>query len=263
MFLYFVPRAALAGGQWATPAALKYVGQPGETWTNRETMAGPEGSGAGFVCAMAPNAERVQYIADKQTWLPIYQPDPAAVPIYVGRWNEDKLEPATLQRPAMRESHNVTLGDGSVWAAAIARGFEAETAQFYTPLPRELTYDPKTGQWKHGRVSAEYRRFLDLAFDYADAADAAARNDQNQFAFPAVDEFAIGALAVNYRIGPSELALYPGAYTVTARDALIRAALDMPTLERWMQKKTEAAAVGSAMSASAEPSPPEPPHQVP
>jgi hypothetical protein len=152
----------------------------------------------------------------------------------------------------------VTLGDGSAWAAAIARGFETESAQFYTPLPRELAYDPKTGRWVHGRVAAEYRRFLDLAFDYADAADAAHQSGQNHFTFEAVDELAVLALTINYRIGPSELALYPGAYTVGARDALIRAALDMPTLERWIQKKTETAAVGSVINESAEPSTPEP-----
>jgi hypothetical protein len=260
MFLYFVPR--IGGNPFAIPPALRYAGGRGFSLTHRETMAGPEGCGPGWICAVKTDATtRVELQLNDQTWARLFVADaPAdAPPLFVGRWNDAKLSPGPLQRPNMQPGHPVTLGDGSTWVAAIARGFEAATASSYTPLPRQLERDGKTGKWVHGSVASEYRRFLELALAYVDAANEAAAKDETHFSFEGIDDLAIGALSANYRIGPEELGLFPGVYSTEVRDELIRAALDWPTIEAWtLQKKTEMAGDGSGTSESATPSTPGP-----
>lgn len=247
MFLYFIPRT---GNPFATPPELRYIGDRGDNLTTRETLGGPEGAGPGWVCAMRPDRpDRVELQPSKQRWTRLHVPNaPAdAPPIFVGRWLDDTLQPGRLQRAAMQPGHPVALADGTQWTAAIARGFDAANAATYTPLPRALSYDAATGKWMPGPVAREYTRFLELALSYVEAADAAALSGADTFPFPDVDELAVGALTVNYRIGPAELSLFDGVYDVATRDALVLAALDMPTLRPWIEsKKKELAGGGSA-----------------
>lgn len=242
MFLYYFQRQA---GAFKTPPQLAYVVDKGATLHRREVLQGPEGSGAGWVIAVGEqSADAVGYYPERQTWAAMPS-DPAGPKMFVGRANDAVLDPSKLARATMLEGHPVELGDGSRWVAAIARGFDAEASAFYTPLPKSLVYDPTSNRWKPKTVAKEYRRFLELAIEYADALDAAIASEQKYFDFEAIDELAIAALQANYRIGPAELSLFDDVYTVPARDSLVSVALDFPTINRWMQKKTESAAVGS------------------
>lgn len=242
MFLYYIPRTA---AKFDMPPELSYIEERGATRHRREVLQGPNGSPAGWIIAIGDQpADAVGYYPDRQTWAPMGPTDDGPQ-LHVGRANDAVLDPAKLARATMLEGHPVELGDGSTWVAAVARGFDAETSNFYTPLPKSLTYDPTTNRWRPKQVAKEYRRFLELAIAYAEVHDTAVAEGQKTFEFAEIDELAIAALTANYRVGPVELSLFDDVYTVPARNALVGVALDFPTINRWVQKKTESAAVGS------------------
>lgn len=242
MFLYYIPRTS---AKLELPPQLGYIEERGAMRHRREVLQGPGGSPHGWIIGIGDwPAEAIGFYRDRQNWAPM-GPTDNGPQIWVGRNDDAVLDPNKLARSTMLEGHPVELGDGTTWIAAVARGFDAETSNWYTPLPKSLTYDPTTNRWKPKQVAKEYRRFLELAISYAEAHDTAVADGQKTFEFEAIDELAILALQVNYRIGPVELSLFEDVYTVPARNALVGVALDFPTITRWVQKKTESAAVGS------------------
>lgn len=254
MFLYFIPRQT--DGGFSIPDSIKYAfesnGKGAAKIHRRETMRGPNGAGAGqVICdAGAMSADQCQLALDKQTWAAIYDPKIENVVDrpQVGRYNDSgEPDPAKLQRATMLPGHPVTLGNGSVWVAAIARAWDDENNWFYPKLPHSLAYDPATGKWAPTTVAKNYRRFSELAFAYAEAENAALAEGAEYFEFVDVDELAFAALSVNYRIGQAEFGLFPDAdlYSVEVRRELIRAALDIPTIDAWVMKKKEMDSVGS------------------
>jgi hypothetical protein len=241
VFLYYVPRT---GADYVAPDCLRYAFERRAAVTRRDIMGGPSGGGVGWLIQTDDQpTDRLTYKPDAQTWAPIHdaaKPDQTAeTRCWVGRWNDATLSPSSLQRANQIDGHAVELGDGSRWLAAIARGFDVESVGYYSPLPRDLSYDHQTGRWRPNEIAAEYRRFFDLAIEYAAANERAVADEQKTFTFDGIDELAIGALSANYRIGPAELALFPGVYSVAVRKELIDAATDYPTLRDWLQKKTD------------------------
>jgi len=247
MFFYYTPR--VDGAAFSVPAHLNYATDRGASFQNREVLAGPEGPGPGFLFRFSTvggvyDSRDLKSDPEKQTWAPVYNFDgPSGC--WVGRWNADQLDPQKLERPRLLDGHRVTLADGSVWLAAIARGFNLEDETYYTPLPQTLQFNGKTGKWAPTNVAKEYRQFLSLAHAYADAHAAAVAADAKTFSFPEIDALAVAALTANYRLSHAELGLFDDVYTVTARDALVHCALDFPTIKRWVEKKTEQAGVGA------------------
>ena len=247
MFMYYAPKGP--GTPFAVPPHLAYACDRGATYQTREVMAGPNGSGPGWLFRFSNGAKvyddrDLKWDNQATIWAPVFSD--SGLECYVGRWVADPLDPAKLERPKMLDGHRVTLGDGSVWVAAVARGFDVETSSYYTPLPRTLGYDGKTGKWRPVKVAKEYRRFLELANLYADAHQEAVAADAKTFEFEPIDELAVAALTANYRISHAELSLFEDVYTVTARDALVHCALDFPTIRRWVEKKTEPGDGGAA-----------------
>ena len=240
MFLYYYQRTG--ADKFATPQCLSYATDRGASLQSREVLSGPDGHGAGYLFRIGckgTDARELKLDPATQTWARVHAPDGPVC--YVGRWNTDVLEPSKLARATVLEHHPVALGDGSVWAAAVARGFDIESEWYYTPLPKTLAFDAGTGKWLPTVVAKEYRQFLELAQQYADAHDNAVAEEQKQFAFTEIDALAIGALTANYRISHAELALFEDVYTVAVRDALVHCALDFPTIKKWVDKKKELA----------------------
>jgi hypothetical protein len=247
MFIYFTPR--VDGTPFSVPAHLNYATDRGASFQTREVLAGPEGSGPGWLCRFSSVAgvydtRDLKLDPKAQSWARVWNPD-GQLGCWVGRWNDDKLNPSIVERPKLLDSHRVTLADGSVWNAAIARGFDVESERYYTPLPHTLAFDGSTGKWRPASVAREYRKFLDLAHAYADAHAAAVAEERTSFEFPEIDHLAIAALTANYRVSHAELGLFEDVYTVTARDALVHCALDYPTIKKWVEKKTERDAAGA------------------
>jgi len=247
MFFYYAPR--VDGAPFSVPSYLAYATDRGASFQTREVLAGPEGTGPGWLFRFSSvagvfDSRDLKWDTQSQVWAPVWNPD-GPQGCYVGRWIADTLNPAVLERPKLLESHRVTLADGTVWNAAIARGFDVDAETYYTPLPHTLAFDGKTGRWRPTRVAREYRQLLSLAHAYIDAHAAAVAADKPSFDFPEIDDLAVGALQANYRIGHAEIGLFEDVYTVTARDALVHCALDFPTIKTWVQKKTEQAAGGA------------------
>jgi hypothetical protein len=237
MFIYYFERQGAEA--FTIPRCLQYAIDRGASVQNREVLSGPDGHGAGWLFRVDAKNEttELKFETTNQQWVRIHAPDGPVC--YVGRWNADKLEPGKLARPTQLEHHPVALGDGTVWAAAVARGFDVEAEWYYTPLPKTLAFDATTGQWKPTKVAKEYRRFLELAQKYADAHDKAVGEQRTKFEFVEIDELAMGAITANYRVSHAELALFEDVYTVAVRDALVNCALDFPTIKRWVDKKKE------------------------
>ena len=243
MFLYYAPR--VDGAAFAVPSHLGYATDRGASFQTREVLAGPGGTGPGWLFRFSSvggvfDSRDLKWDNAAQTWGPVFGPE-GQPKCWVGRWNADPLDPAKLERPKMIDGHRVTLADGSVWVAAIARGFDVENQTYFTPLPRTLSYDPETGKWTPNKVAREYRRFLDLAQQYAEAHTQAVAADARTFEFAQIDDLAVLALPANYRISHAELGLFDDVYTMAARDALVHCALDFPTIKRWVDKKKELA----------------------
>jgi hypothetical protein len=118
-------------------------------------------------------------------------------------------------------------------------------------LPRRMELTDE-GLWVPGAVTARYGRLWTLAMAYEDAAQAALENapdsdDSIRFAFEQIDELAVGALQVNYRVGPIELDCLQ-VYDMGFRQQVIDVLLDAKTWQTWVKKKlAEAAADGGSL----------------
>lgn len=236
MFLYFAPKLLNS-----IPPELQYAFD-GKSFTHVQTMAGPNGCGSGTVLGspMLPT-ERIRYVPAQQTWKRIPGTD-----CYCGLWSDSKPTPSDLQRPELVQGHPVELDDGSRWQCAVAHGFDSESCRIYSPLPRTLAYDEESGKWIANKFEKRFRRFVDLACAYVSASESA--DEGGSFSFNEVDELAILGLTANYRISSVELSFFEDAYSVRARQSLIRAILDLPTIEAWSQKKTDVELDGSNTS---------------
>lgn len=238
MFLYFTPRRIDS-----IPPELQYAFDS-KSYSHVETVSGPLGSGSGMILAHPSTpAERVRLEPAKQTWRRIPNSD-----LLCGIWNDTKPTPSTLQRDVLIDGHPIELEDGSRWQCAIARGFDADRVSYYSPIPRSLELD-ESGRWLPSRFAPQYRRFMQLATEYAEANDAAVDSGDTTFSFGGIDELAIMGLTCNYRLSAIELALMPDAYSIRVRNQLLNAILDFPTIEAWTKKKQEAGSVGTDLSA--------------
>jgi hypothetical protein len=68
-----------------------------------------------------------------------------------------------------------------------------------------------------------------------------------RFAFDGIDTLAIGALQVNYRVGPVEMDLL-GIYDDGVRQQLIDVLLDNATWQKWVKKKLADVALAGGSS---------------
>jgi hypothetical protein len=236
VFLYFSPNRFTK-----IPPELQYAFDESGSFTRVETVSGPLGAGAGVILANAASvpSDRVRLDPANQTWRRIPKTD-----FLCGRWNDSVITPSTIQRDTLHEGHPIELEDGSRWQCAISRGFDAERLSYYSPLPRSLALNDD-GIWLPSEFAPQYRRFAQLAFEYADAYEAALSSDQQTFQFASIDELAILGLTINYRISAIELALMPDAYSIRARQQMIGAILDFPTIQEWGKKKIGSGADGS------------------
>lgn len=235
----------------------------------REAHRGPDGH-AGVVLSASDRG--LGFFPDRQTWRRMDRgtegqrdgENPPVSPslspsIYLGYSPAALPTPDELARPEPISGHWLKLDDGHHWLAPCARRWEEfeDRLLWDYNFPRRLSY--QAGRWAPGEVKPRYARLWELAVAYETAAQAALDEAPEEasgvsFRFDEIDELAIGALQINYRVGPHELDVL-GIYDVAARQQIIRALLDTPTWEQWLKKKLAAAARGGASSSSG-PAPP-------
>lgn len=267
--LYYLP----LGYQDVKPGALIEAGlrhafdpRHREHATSRGVTRGPAGPGGSIIVdAAAVPTEHFGYWPDRQKWRVI--PGSKA---WVGFYPDMPPMPETLARAVMLQGHPVTLCDGNVWHAPIARGHVEEDGELrYTQRLPARSVLGDDGKWGAGEALPQYAHLWPIAtawfdsrmrpeIEEADAdADGAVRV---KFDFDGGHEAAIAALGANYRLGPAEcdlLGLLSARETVAILDALI----DWQTWLAWAQKKVATAGLnigdGPAVEAPgiAQPSP--------
>jgi hypothetical protein len=155
-------------------------------------------------------------------------------------YTDSRPTPDDLARSQAIAGQWVRLDDGHMWLLPMARRWvEIDDRLLWDyNLPRRLTYDD-AGQWVPGSVKPRYEQLWNMAIAYEQtAADAMANATEDivRFEFPAVDELAIGALQINYRVSAIECDML-GIYDDAARNRIISTLLDDDTRNAWLKKK--------------------------
>jgi hypothetical protein len=247
-FLYYLPSRS----QGLKPAEARAAGLDyaiDDRLTAVDVVRGPDG-GRGVLIAN-PNCISAAECAnrpDQQTW--------AKGPIWIGMAAASRPGPASLARTRQLGGHVVRLLDGADWIVPIARGWVEEDgdAHWYHALPRRSVFIPpedgEPGTWQPGGVVEAFAPLWELANRWLQAeAEAAAAESHSaeggagsasvkaSFDFSGAHEAAVEALAVNYRIGPTEASLL-GLLSADVCREVLDALVDRPTLVAWLQKKT-------------------------
>lgn len=216
--------------------------------TARGCDNGPDKRHGVVVCHGDNRNGKLGYFPELQQWKQIPSSD-----VWVGVYLDAKPRPDDLSRADQITGRWLTLDDGNRWLCPMARRWVEMDSRLLWDynLPRRLTLNEE-GVWLPGEVKPRYEKLWQLAMAYEDVAAKAAANtdgDVVRFTFDDIDGLAIGALQVNYRVGPVELDLL-GIYDDQARQAIVRVLLDADTREEWIKKKLrEAGLDGQSLSA--------------
>ena len=245
--LYFIPeRDTNIDRAELRALGLAYAFDAGGPLAKCGCARGPEGK-AGVVVCGAASAAKVGFYPDSQTWQRI--PGLAAGPgpgvdAFVGRDTAAAVEPAELLRPDATDGHEVQLGDGQRWLVPVALAVAEDQGQVvrFTPLPRRMELDAE-GKFTPGDPLPVYDALWAVAEAYlkviADAVAAAAEGQPVQLTID--DDWALDALAVNYRLGRAEIVVL-GLLTWGGPvvENILNAVIDMPGMAR-LKKKLDSA----------------------
>jgi len=186
-FLYYVPGARSMAEVDLEARGLDYAIDRARV-ASRHLARGPDG-GPGLLLA-AGGPERLDHDPDAQAW----QPVPGAT-FMAGVWTDERPGPADLVRPRVYGMWSVELADGQRWTVPTARMYPEGTL-----LPQTRTY------LGDGKIRRDPKpEFLPLYL----AADEVLEAWKGAGELPEarVQEIAVMALAVNYRVGHAEVNL--------------------------------------------------------
>ena len=208
--------------------------------TSRASDRGPDAMKGNVVCHGGNQDGKLGYWSEEQTWKKV-----PGCEVWCGMFSGDRPAPDDLARAEQVTGEWLTLDDGRRWLAPKARRWlEIDDRLLWNyNLPRRMTLTDD-GLWEPGAVKPKYERLWNLATSYESAASEAIANAAEgdgsvRFAFENLDELAIGALQVNYRVGAVELDLL-GVYDDSLRQRLIDVLLDNATWQVWAKKKLAA-----------------------
>ncbi|HEX4793721.1 MAG TPA: hypothetical protein VH370_08020 [Humisphaera sp.] len=182
-----------------------------------------------------------RYRPEKQTW--IAGPDGKW---WVGYINDERPGPDELARKKMYPGHAVELLDGNEWIIPTALAL-VPTVQITLPA----IYGMQDGRIV-SKIHPRYRRLCERAFDAWlewTGSKEPSKNDDEWIAL------AIDALAVNYRVGPTEVA---GLLNLIGSDevlAIIRALLDINAVQAYTREQLAASQKKTPEQAKESPSP--------
>ena len=239
-FYYWLSEARSAPLDALRSAGLGYAVE--QQRTARSCDSGPDGKPGIVVCHGGNQNGRLGYYPERQQWRRVPGRE-----LWCGYYTESRPTPETLARKSQITGEWLTLDDGHQWLIPKARRWvelDEELLWDYN-LPRRMSLTDD-GQWTPGDVKPQYERLWTMAQAYEQAvqdAFAAASDDtaEVRFVFQEINELAVGALQVNYRVSAVELDLL-GIYDNEVRDAIIRVLLDTDTRDAWIKKKLAAMA---------------------
>lgn len=196
---------------------------------------GPDGS-AGVVLADHRVVEGIGYFEKTQTWRPMI-----GGKAWVGFYRDDPPRPADLVCRSPIAGHLVPLNDEQLWLIPVARALDEDGSglAFSNALPTTVTLNDE-GQWENGGVVPRYAALWELATRWWDTLhEATAEASESQtvaFDFQGGYDAALTALATNYRVGKSEIALL-GLFNQECCREILNALVDWPTMEAFLKKK--------------------------
>jgi len=242
-FLYFLPK--VQAGSPDAVRALDAIDRPGYTF--RGVNAGPGGDPGQVVGYFHGHEARVRYAPGEQQWRKI-----PGVDAWVGFYTADPPGPDDLVRPDPLPGVPVTLGDGRDWIVPVLLAWRGDEdgAGFQWQLPRRTDLDDE-GRWVPGDVVPRYRELFAQGqrwFDYitqrftakADESDDVDDPDATVEITLDTQEYfdtALAVLSANYRLGRAEVALL-GLFDDDVPGRVLNTAVDFPTFQAWLQKKT-------------------------
>jgi hypothetical protein len=198
----------LTGGAAVPPYALGRIGR-------KEPASGPDGRTGALVATCPGSAE---YFPEFQRW--VRHSGTPEMGVMLGIDTSQRPKPADLVRETVHPGHLVTLGDKQEWEIPVAR-----LAGGGSGLPRRrVVKDDGTRAWE---VEGAFRGLS----DFADKVYALYNGEAVTIPDDEADRMCGEALSVNYRIHELEM-LAMGLLTNTALRQILRALLDVPTIER-------------------------------
>jgi hypothetical protein len=196
------------------------------------------------------DAPRITCRETEQTWRKVPKQSHGATKprshegdVHVGMWNDARPGPEDLVRTDALAGHNVRLCDGNEWIIPVARGASETDGElrYAARLPRRIDLDDE-GRWVSGKIVDRYRELWDVACAFWDAFTGAGIVRQEggvavHMDFEEMMQGAVTAIAVNYRIGALETAML-GLFDEVNLGEILRAVIDWPVIERFVQKKS-------------------------
>ena len=165
---------------------------------------------------------------------------------FVGFYSDSTPTPEELLRKDALGGHAVRLGDGNDWIIPVARGAAEESGElrYFAKVPRRLDMD-ENGAWISGGIAPRFAELWGVACKFWDAFTGAgvektADGVAVRMEFNDLVDGAVMALATNYRLRATEAALL-GLLDEENCGAILRAVIDWPTVESFLQKKTQQA----------------------
>lgn len=213
-FLYFVPEQGAV-----SPAILERYGLSdrlaGAAVTSR-ACRGPDGV-EGLVIGLA-GAAMPGWYPDRQRWVAVDQ-------YHLGVWLDDPPTARDLARPTMSAGHAVILRDEQRYIVPCVR-----LAIGFTGLSEVYRFD-ESGQIAatiEDRHRALWDRACRLFGEMAQAIGLPTEDPVEPLSRGERFESAVEALAINYRVGPAEIAARELVDTATIQK-ILEAAIDLPT----------------------------------
>ena len=209
------------------------------------TGTGPDG-GPGVICADDTRAPGFGFHGDRQEWLKI-PGNPAGA--WVGRYTDQPVLPADLERDETLPGLLVKLADDQEWLVPIARGWAEQDDKvcWYEALPTRTSLDEE-GNWTQGEVVARLGplwraacRWWDYSFAAGDDQGEKGEGETEtlQLDFAGRNDAAVEVLAANYRLDRAEVALL-GLFDRDTPAGILDAAIDMPGFKELSKKKQPA-----------------------
>ena len=249
-FIYFIPKANGGGPDILRAAGLfDRVGEPSPEW--RQLGRGPDGNRGVLVRRPDAAAGELRYRKAEQIWsegpeavagsggkAAVAGSDKGAA-YWLGYGKAAKPKPKDLARPEQVGGHYVVLEDGNRWMIPVGFLFLSQSA----PVTKmRLRAD---GKWERGEavpglagLAADAKRIWSevqlglLAFEAGDGKHPLVVTVPEE----ELCEIAARALAVNYSVGPTEVAALE-ILTSKNVDAVARAIVDWPTIEEMIGLK--------------------------
>lgn len=243
-FLYFIPEHVTSVRQldeWGLSYVFEKDGR-GFYPCQGKGVEGVQGTVIGD--ERATQTQRITYKAAEQTWRKIAGDRSQGKPCFVGFYNDAAPTPEELLRKDALGGHAIRLGDGNDWIIPVARGAAEEGGElrYFAKVPRRLELD-ENGAWISGTIVDRYAELWAVACKFWDAFTGAgvektADGVAMRMEFNDLVNGAMTALSTNYRVRASEAALL-GLLDEECCGAILRAVIDWPTVEAFVQKKTQ------------------------